>query len=160
MVHAELTEECASLRTYRQKILRDKLIQAVRLRLNGCIKESERSKQRNMMQNNGKSVMEWLTVNYLTQLVCWKWYLEMELRISEKCLVLHPVHKENTKEIHQEIVHISLTVLCKGKKEKAHKILSTLNCHNQLNCQTSELTVCCPATQGSFGSGNPEELFK
>lgn len=58
MVHAELTEECASLRTYRQKILRDKLIQAVRLRLNGCIKESERSKQRNMMQNNGKSVME------------------------------------------------------------------------------------------------------
>lgn len=75
----------------------------------------------------------------------------MELRISEKCLVLHPVHKENTKEIHQEIMHISVIVPCKGKKEKVQKTLSTLNCHNQLNCQTSELTVCCPAATQESG---------
>lgn len=77
-----------------------------------------------MMQNKGKSVMEWLTVNYLSHWVCWK-YLEMELRISEKCLELHPVRKENTKEIHQVIIHISLSFLQKKErrkeKKKAHK---------------------------------------
>lgn len=105
-------------RIWREKILRDKLIQAACSGLNGCIKESGRSKQRNVLQNKGKSVMKWVIVNDLSQLVCWKQYLETELRISEKCPVLHPVHKEKTKEIHQEIVHILLSHPCKSKKNK------------------------------------------
>lgn len=74
-----------------------------------------------MMQNKRKSVMEWLTVNYLSHWVCWK-YLEMELRISEKCLELHPVSKKNTKEIHWVIIHISLSFPCKRKKEEKKKL--------------------------------------
>lgn len=76
-----------------------------------------------MLQNKGKSVMEWAIVNELSQLVCWKWYLAMELRTSEKCLALHPVRKEKTKEIHQEIVHISLSHPYKSKKNMLTNII-------------------------------------